>query len=195
MVVVATRPTPPSLARRVLPAIAVAGASAALVSALDHPSQFVAGAGEFTGSVDGTTQITVITAPNDGPNNGPTTSSTQVASSIPTVPDVTVASNSTTVAVDSNACVGAAIAGSVVNTRWGPEQVQAVLTADHRVCDVSVLQSPNSHNRSVRINDYATPILHDRAIAAGNAKFNAVSGATITSRGYMTSLQSILDQA
>ena len=167
----------------------MAGASAALVSALDHPSQFVAGAGEITGSVTDTTPTTPTTV------GAPTTVSAAVISSIPAVPQVAAATTSTTIAVDPSACVGAAIDGSVVTTRWGPVQVQARLTSDHRVCDVTELRSPDSHSRSVRINDYARPILHDRAVAAGIAKFNAVSGATITSRGYVTSLQSILDQA
>jgi uncharacterized protein with FMN-binding domain len=81
----------------------------------------------------------------------------------------------------------------VVDTRWGPVQVQAHLTADHKVCNVIALQTPSSHNRSIQINSYAKPILHKRAIAAGNAQFNGVSGATITSRGYAASLQYILD--
>ena len=33
------------------------------------------------------------------------------------------------------------------------------------------------------------------AVAAGSAKIDAVSGATVTSGGYLTSLQSALDEA
>lgn len=168
--------TPVSLARRVWPALAVAGASAAFVSALDHPTQFVTDTVSLTGAVDPNTPATLLSVPN--------LETTTVPSVPATAPPVAVAP----------AC-GAPIAGPVVNTRWGPLQVQASLTPDRVVCDVSALQTPNSHNRSVRINNYAKPILHDRVLSAGNARINGVSGATITSRGYVASLQSILDNA
>ena len=53
--------------------------------------------------------------------------------------------------------------------------------------------SPNSHGRSVRINDEALPILHTEVMKAQSANINGVSGATVTSRAYERSLQSILD--
>ena len=57
----------------------------------------------------------------------------------------------------------------------------------------TAIQSPNSHGRSVRINDEALPILHTEVMRAQSADINGVSGATVTSRGYQRSLQSILD--
>ena len=44
------------------------------------------------------------------------------------------------------------------------------------------------------INQYALPILHDRAVKAA-ASFDGVTGATVTSEGYRASLQAILDGA
>jgi uncharacterized protein with FMN-binding domain len=38
-------------------------------------------------------------------------------------------------------------------------------------------------------------MLNQEAVSAGSASINAVSGATYTSNGYVTSLQSALDKA
>ena len=184
--------TPVSLARRVWPALAVAGASAAFVSALDHPTQFATDTVSLTGAVDPNTPATLVSVPALATTTvAPVPVDPAAPAPVATVPPVPATAPP---AVAAPAC-GAPIAGPVVNTRWGPVQVQAGLTPDRVVCDVSALQTPNSHNRSVRINNYAKPILHDRVLSAGNARINGVSGATITSRGYVASLQYILDHA
>jgi hypothetical protein len=178
----------------VWPALAIAGASAAFVSALDNPTQFVTDKVSLTGTEDAATPATVLGIPpliTTPLAATPTVPGAAGPAPIPsTIPPVPVAAAST-----PGACDAPPIDGSVVQTRWGPVQVQAQLTSDRVVCNVVVLQAPNSRNRSVRINNYATPILHDQAIAAGNAQFNGVSGATITSRGYAASLQSIIDNS
>ena len=43
------------------------------------------------------------------------------------------------------------------------------------------------------INARAVPALEAQVLAAGNASFDGVSGATVTSDGYRSSLQAILD--
>jgi uncharacterized protein with FMN-binding domain len=90
-------------------------------------------------------------------------------------------------------CSGKQIDGKTVNTRWGPVQVEAVVSSTHQICSVKAIQSPNSHGKSVRINNAALPILHKQVMSAQSANINGVSGATITSGGYERSLQSILD--
>ncbi len=184
---------PISLARRVWPALAVAGASAAFVSALDKPTQFVADKVSLTGSNDTVPTATALSVP---PVPGlPVPGSVKpipVPTAIPPVPGAVPAQPTPAQGTPAADC-GPAINGPVVDTRWGPVQVQAQLTADHRVCNVIALQTPSSHSRSIQINSYAKPILHKRAVAAGSAQFNGVSGATITSRGYIASLQYILD--
>ena len=91
------------------------------------------------------------------------------------------------------ACTGTTTDGPAVDTRFGPVQVAATISSDGTLCDVKALVTPSSHRRSVQINNFAVPVLHDRAIAAQGPGFNAVSGATLTSDAYATSLQSILD--
>jgi uncharacterized protein with FMN-binding domain len=57
------------------------------------------------------------------------------------------------------------------------------------------VQYPQDTPRDYQINSYAIPLLNQRAVAAGTAKIDAVSGATYTSGGYIGSLQNALDQA
>ena len=90
-------------------------------------------------------------------------------------------------------CEGQTIDGPTVDTRWGPVQVEATVSATGEICDVDAIQSPNDHRRSVQINQNALPKLHTQVMKAQSTDINGVSGATITTRGYVRSLQSILD--
>jgi uncharacterized protein with FMN-binding domain len=159
-------PTPrhASLARRALPALTLAGAGGLLLLELDHPS-----------------------SPTTPPAFGAASSSSAASAAPGTVPG-TIPS---TVPATPQAC-SKDETGPPVQTRWGPVQVEALVSADGKVCDVKALQSPDGARRSIAINAEALPILHDRAVQSGTA-FDAVSGATITSEGYRSSLQAIVD--
>jgi uncharacterized protein with FMN-binding domain len=84
--------------------------------------------------------------------------------------------------------------GAVIQTRFGPVQVQAVISGGS-LSDVVELQTPNDRERSIEINSQAGPILHDEAIQAQSAELDQVSGATITWAAYEQSLQAALDAA
>ena len=84
--------------------------------------------------------------------------------------------------------------GSVAQTRWGPVQVK-ITVQDGKVTKVTVLQQPNGNRRDQEINDQALPILIDETVSAQNAKIDMVSGATVTSEGYLQSLQAAIDEA
>jgi uncharacterized protein with FMN-binding domain len=86
------------------------------------------------------------------------------------------------------------VSGDVASTQWGPVQVQLSLQGG-KITDVNVVQYPNGNHRDVEINDYALPILIDETKQAQSAQIDMVSGATVTSDGYIRSLQSALDQA
>jgi uncharacterized protein with FMN-binding domain len=60
---------------------------------------------------------------------------------------------------------------------------------------VQVVQYPDSSGRDQEINAQALPILVKETLSAQSAKVDMVSGATYTSDGYLTSLQSALDRA
>ena len=55
--------------------------------------------------------------------------------------------------------------------------------------------SPSGNGRDLEINDRALPVLVQETLDAQSADIDMVSGATVTSDGYVTSLQSALDQA
>ncbi|OIH93697.1 FMN-binding protein [Curtobacterium sp. MCBA15_001] len=84
--------------------------------------------------------------------------------------------------------------GTTAQTRYGPVQVQ-ITVANGTITDVTALQLTNDGGRSVQISQQAAPILRQEALHAQSAKIQSVSGATYTSDGYTTSLQSAIDQA
>jgi uncharacterized protein with FMN-binding domain len=54
---------------------------------------------------------------------------------------------------------------------------------------------PNGNPRDQEINAYALPILVQESLDAQSANIDMVSGATVTSDGYLQSLQGALDKA
>jgi uncharacterized protein with FMN-binding domain len=86
------------------------------------------------------------------------------------------------------------VTGSVAQTRWGPVQV-AITVAGGKITAVDVPQYPNGNGRDQEINSRALPTLTQETLSAQSADIDMVSGATVTSDGYLQSLQSALDQA
>ena len=86
------------------------------------------------------------------------------------------------------------VTGRVAYTVWGPVQVRIAVTGG-RITSVSVPRAPSGTAENVRVNDYALPILTESTEAAQSADIDMVSGATVTSTGYLQSLQSAIDQA
>ena len=82
----------------------------------------------------------------------------------------------------------------MAQTQWGPVQVELTVSGG-KVTDVSVLQYPSGNGRDVEINNYALPVLIQETLDQQSAGIDMVSGATVTSVGYLQSLQSALDQA
>jgi uncharacterized protein with FMN-binding domain len=84
--------------------------------------------------------------------------------------------------------------GSVASTRWGDVQVTITVT-NGKIADVAVPVYPDGNRRDQEINAYALPVLRQETLAAQSANINTVSGATVTSDGYLQSLQAALDAA
>jgi len=202
-----------SLGRRLLPALVLTSAGAGLVVLLDHPAGGSAGGpialGTDTAAPPAGTDPTATSTP--GATTPPTVSSTTPAvvnqAPAPTVaaPPAPTPTNSrkTTPAAPpsttqqrstSTKCVGQTVDGPTIDTRWGPVQVEAVVSSTGQICNVQAIQSPSDHRRSVAINQYALPILHTEVMQAQSTNINGVSGATVTSVGYARSLQAILDR-
>jgi uncharacterized protein with FMN-binding domain len=84
--------------------------------------------------------------------------------------------------------------GSVEETRYGPVQVE-ITVSGKKITDVKALQLTDADSRSQQISNDAAPILRSEVLAAQSASVATVSGATFTTEGYLTSLQSALDKA
>ena len=84
--------------------------------------------------------------------------------------------------------------GSTAGTPFGPLQVQITVSGG-RITDVQVPQYPSGNSRDRQINQRALPMLISETTSAQSAQIHMVSGATYTSEGYLSSLQSAIDQA
>ncbi len=79
------------------------------------------------------------------------------------------------------------VAGSTIETEKGPVQVEVTFDGD-RISSVRMLQQPNHPQTKA-----AVPKLIAETLTAQSADIDAVSGATITSEGYVESLQAAID--
>jgi uncharacterized protein with FMN-binding domain len=84
--------------------------------------------------------------------------------------------------------------GSVASTQWGPVQVELTIRGS-TITDVRLLQQPSGNPRDDEINSYAVPKLTQETEDAQGADIDMVTGATVTSTGYIQSLQSAIDRA
>ena len=86
------------------------------------------------------------------------------------------------------------VTGSVASTRWGPVQVR-ITVAGGKVTAVDVVEYPSGNGKDQQINARALPVLVSETLKAQSAQIDMVSGGTVTSGGYVESLQSALDKA
>jgi uncharacterized protein with FMN-binding domain len=138
---------------------------------------------------------TTGTSGTGGTSSGTSTSSPSAAAGSGTSGSGSSASGSSASGSSvSGSSVSGTFDGTTTQTQYGPVQVEIVVSAG-RITDVKALQLTDRGGRSVAISASAAPILRQEAIAAQSADIQAVSGATYTSDGYTTSLQSAIDQA
>ena len=112
------------------------------------------------------------------------------AASAPTKP----ASKPTKSSTAASTGVTGTFDGNTASTRWGPVQVRIVVK-DGKIIDASALKSPDGDRRSQSISNQAIPYLVQETLAAQSAQISGVSGASYTSNGWFTSLQSALKKA
>src|SRR5690349_18598161 len=120
--------------------------------------------------------------------SGPTTASGTVVAP-PAAPQ-----SSGSATTGTTASTGTTVTGAVAQTRWGPVQV-AITVADGKITAVDVPQYPDGNRKDDEINADALPTLEQETLSAQSADIDMVSGATVTSQGYLQSLQSAIDQA
>lgn len=83
--------------------------------------------------------------------------------------------------------------GPSEDMRWGPVQV-TITVKGKRLTNVRA-SVPTERMRSQIINEQAVPILRSEALKAQGSSIDEVSGATLTSDAYMTSLHGALKKA
>jgi uncharacterized protein with FMN-binding domain len=81
-----------------------------------------------------------------------------------------------------------------VDTRWGPVQVR-ITVKNGKIASAQAVVYPQENPRDQEINAFAVPQLNAEVVQAQSGSIDAVSGATVTSGGYIMSLQSAIDQA
>jgi uncharacterized protein with FMN-binding domain len=89
---------------------------------------------------------------------------------------------------------GGTYTGDAVETRWGTVQVE-ITVENGKITSADAVQFPNENPKDQQINAYAVPALNAEVVQAQSASIDAVSGATVTSGGYIESLQSAIDAA
>jgi uncharacterized protein with FMN-binding domain len=121
-----------------------------------------------------------------GPSPGTTPATTSAADGTDTSTSGSATTSTTTGTVT--------VTGSAASTRYGPVQVQVTVT-NGQITSVDAVEYPTQSGRDRQINARAVPELNQEAVTAQSAKIDMVSGATYTSTGYITSLQSALNKA
>jgi len=69
------------------------------------------------------------------------------------------------------------------------------VVTDGVVTSADAVSYPTRDRESQQINSWAVPALNDEVVSAQSANISMISGATVTSVGYLTSLQSAFDAA
>jgi uncharacterized protein with FMN-binding domain len=128
-----------------------------------------------------------------------TTDTTQATEATNTATDSTTGTSTTDTSTSTETTTAAAgtdgtFVGDAVQTRFGPMQVQVVISGG-AITDVQTLQFPSNDRKSVEINEQAIPILLAEVLDIQSADITNISRATYTSQSYKQSLQSALDAA
>ena len=84
--------------------------------------------------------------------------------------------------------------GDSTSTEWGDVQVQITISSG-KISSIKVLAYPDSHQKSIMINEQVLPVYKSEALSAQSANIDQVSGATETYKGFTGSLQSAITQA
>ena len=139
---------------------------------------------------EGTTSTPTPTASSSGSSSS--TGSTGSTGSTPSTTSSSSSSSSSSSTTSSGS--SGTYTGQSVDTRWGPVQVQ-ITVKNGKITAAQAVVYPQENPRDQEINAYAVPQLNSEVVTSQSGSIDAVSGATVTSDGYIQSLQSAIDQA
>jgi uncharacterized protein with FMN-binding domain len=114
----------------------------------------------------------------------------------PTSPSATnpPANPTATVPAQATGYLNGTYTGPSVDAYYGLVQVQVTIQ-NGKITDVKFLDYPHDRRTSQMINNQVMPWLTQEAIQAQSANVDLISGATLTSEGFVTSLQAALQSA
>ena len=161
--------------------ILLTGTAAAVTSVLAyHPPQLTPVA---------TNSLPITETPNPTNNNPTNTNPTQPA------PTTSSSAIPTPTTPTQNQAVAGVFTGNVVQTSWGPVQVE-ITVKNGSISAASALKFPDGDQRSLSISQQAIPYLIQQTLGVVNAsQVQGVTQATYTSDGWRTSLGSAIKKA
>ncbi|WP_406374981.1 FMN-binding protein [Streptomyces sp. NBC_00647] len=120
-------------------------------------------------------------------NTSTTTEAAEPAPNSPSSRSSSAPSSSSSSSSSSSGAASRVVRGSTVTTSKGVVQVEVTFEGD-AIGSVRMLQQPDHPQTTA-----AVPKLIQETLQAQSADIDTVSGATVTSEGYVTSLQAALD--
>ena len=185
-------------------ALLVTGTIAGVVGVVSYnPPQLntsIASAGDTAQPQSSTSADAGTQASKSPAQPAPTTSTSKKSSTKTTSTNAqsTKASASTsptpTTTTTQSSGVSGTFKGDTSQTRWGPVQVEIVVT-NGKITDVKTLQYPNGDRRSQNISSQVIPWLQEETLQVQSANISGISGATYTSGGFQASLASAIQKA
>lgn len=143
-----------------------------------------------TGTLGGAaTDQSAASNPSSSGDNGSTSNSTSNQTS-----SGTASGGTNTASHQSSGAKDGTFDGPVVDTRYGPMQVEIVIK-NGVIESAKTLQQPGSDGESVQINAQVIPILVKATTDYQSVQFGNVSRATISTNAYKQSAQGALDLA
>jgi uncharacterized protein with FMN-binding domain len=167
--------------RRVI--LAIVGTAAGLVALLSFKSHTSTAAATQPAPISNQAGQATASAATPSASASSSGSATKRASS----------SSSSSSASSASATLTKTVTGNAVDTQYGPVQVQ-ITVKNGKIVAAQAVQYPQESSRDQQINSYAIPILNQETVSASSTHIDAVSGASYTSYGYVTSLQNAVDQ-
>lgn len=126
-------------------------------------------------------------------SSGTTATSQPSSSATATHPTTAAPPNSATAGQATGGYIDGTYTGSAYSNEFGSWTV-TVTIADGQITDVTASTTAQDR-RSQGINTQAVPRLRTQVLTAQSAHVDTISGATLTSKSYLSSLQSALDEA
>ena len=187
--VAAAAPEPSPLTSSAAPSAAPSGSAAASASAsksLASPKSKPSASKSAQASASPTAGESTAPASAAPTTRAPTTPTAPATTKKPTAPATTPAAAPST---SAPAGKSGSFTGPTENTQYGQVEVQITVSSGKITNATELIQPEDS------IGSNAISQLNSEVVSAQSASIQAVSGATYTSNGYISSLQSAVDQA